>query len=637
MPDPGTVQDRAVAALASALVPHEFGGPRPADLAAAARPLLGAQPADVRAGVTAAGTALALAALARHGRPLHRLQPAERAALLAATQRTGPVGGAVLDGVKALLLLVHGGTTNRPEIDAVARRHAPARADASLTISDATELPARLRADVVVVGSGAGGAFAARELARGGLDVLVLEEGERWTVDRIRATGPIERFAGLYRDGGATVALGLPPVALPIGRAVGGTTVVNSGTCYRPPAAVVRTWHEDHGLTLADPERLAARLDDVWSTLGVAPAPDDVLGANARLALAGAEALGWDAAPLRRNAPGCAGSCQCALGCPRNAKAGVHLTALPQACDAGARIVQRLRVDRVTHEHGRATGLQCRDRDGRRVTVAAPLVVVAAGATETPALLRRSDLGGHPRLGRGLSIHPALGVAGTFDAPVHAWRGVLQSVGIEEHHEREGILIEATATPPGMGSMILPGVGEQLLRGIDGETHVAALGAMVDDAPSGVVVGARRPRIGYRLHRDDARRLVRAAGLMAQALLAAGAREVALGGGAPPVRRAADLPDALTRMHVRRLHLAAFHPTGTAAAGSDRGRHPVDPHGRLRGVDGVLVADASILPRCPGVNPQISIMALAAEVAAGAVARSDATRSRGGISAGVDG
>ena len=472
---------------------------------------------------------------------------------------------------------------------------------------------------MVVIGSGAGGAFAARELARAGRDVLVLEEGERWTVQRIRAAGPVERFAGLYRDGGATVALGVPPIPLPMGRAVGGTTVVNSGTCYRPPEAIVRIWQEQHGLALADSERLAARVDDVWSTLGVAPAPEPVLGANARLALAGAAALGWDAAPLRRNAPGCAGSCQCAIGCPRNAKAGVHLTALPQACDAGARIVHGLRVTRVVHRDGRAAGVEGRDASGRRVRVSAPLVVVAAGATETPGLLRRSGLGRHPRLGRGLSIHPAMGIAGTFAEPVHAWRGVLQSVGIEEHHAREGILIEATATPPGMGSMVLPGVGQELLDGIAAESHIASLGAMVDDAPSGRVVGDGRPRILYRLHPDDARRLIRAAGYMAQALLAAGAESVMLGGGAPDVRRVSDLPAALERMTPRRLHLAAFHPTGTAAAGSDAARHPVDAHGRLRGAEGVLVADASILPRCPGVNPQVSIMALAAEVAARAI------------------
>lgn len=612
---PASLTDRSARALASALLPPEAGGPPPGDVAAATAILLDAQPPTSRAGLAAGGVALAAAAWLRHGRPLSAIGPEERSDLLRALGAAGPAGAAALDGLKALLLLAHGARSHAGEIGEVGTRHPPARDDGRLDLRDAAEEPSRHEVDVVVVGSGAGGAFAARALARAGRRVLVVEEGEHWPVARIRATDPLRRFAGLYRDGGATVALGAPPVALPMGRAVGGTTVVNSGTCYRPPEDVVARWHREHGLALADPSALDPRLADVEETISVAPAPVDVIGRNAQLALAGAQALGWQAAPLRRNAPGCAGSCQCAIGCPRAAKAGVHLTALPQACAAGARILSRLRVDRVLHERGRATGVAGRDATGRRVEVRARLVVVAAGATETPALLRRSGLGRHPRLGENLSIHPALGVGGRFAEPVHAWRGVLQSVGIEELHAREGILIEATATPPGMGSMVLPGVGRELVRRIDDAAHLASLGAMISDRPSGRVLGARRPVVAYRLDREDGRRLVRALGAMAEMLLAAGAEEVELGGGAPPVRRRDEIASALAAIDPRRLHLAAFHPTGTAAGGDDPARHPCDPEGRLRGVDGVVVADASLLPECPGVNPQVSIMAMAMGVA----------------------
>jgi hypothetical protein len=610
------VPERALCSLASALLPEEAGGPPATAVAAATETLLARQPMGARVGVMAAGLALEAMALARHQRPLAQLDAGRRAALLASMGRTGAPGAAALDGVKALLLLAYGATANRGEIDAVARSGPPARRDAELDLLDAIQAPPQLRGDAVVVGSGAGGAFAARELARRGLSVLIAEEGERWGVERFRSSGPVERFAGLYRDGGATVALGLPPVALPIGRAVGGTTVVNSGTCYRPPSNVVECWHERHGLALAEPTSLAEWLDDVERTLGVARAPDDTLGRNARIALEGARALDWESSPLRRNAPGCAGSCQCAIGCPRNAKAGVHLNALPQACVAGARIIARLRVDRVLTEDGHAAGVTGHAPDGRRIELRAPLVVIAAGATETPPLLRRSGLGRHPQLGRNLSIHPALGVTGTFEEPVHAWRGVLQSVGIEELHEREGILIEATGTPPGMGAVAYPGVGASLLQRMARADHVATLGGMVADAPAGRVLGRHRPLIVYRLARADARRLVHAIDAMAQVLFAAGAFEVDLGGGQAPVRSAAELSAAVARIEPQRLRLAAFHPTGTAAAGRDPARHPADSHGRLRGVRGVLIADASLLPACPGVNPQLSVMALAAAVAA---------------------
>jgi choline dehydrogenase-like flavoprotein len=485
-----------------------------------------------------------------------------------------------------------------------------------MNLTPASEWPPTASCDAIVIGSGAGGAFAARELARAGLDTVIVEEGERWTVDRIRSSHPLDRFASIYRDGGTTMAFGNPPIALPLGRAVGGTTVINSGTCYRPPAPVARAWHEDHGLAIANPELLGPRIADVEATIGVAPAPMDVLGRNGELALEGAAALDWQSAPLRRNAPGCRGACQCAIGCPNNAKGGVHLNALPQSCEAGARIISGLHVKQVLVEGGRAMGVAARRTDGSEVRISAPLVVVAAGAIPTPPLLRRSGLGRHPRLGRNLSIHPATGITASFEEKVIPWEGVMQSVGIEELHEREGILMEATSTPPGMGAVSAPGYGTHLLRRLDRAANTATLGAMIADAPSGRVFGARAPIVSYRLAKADELRLAKAVGAMTRVMLAAGATDVELGGGAPAVRSESEIEGAVERLDVRRLRLAAFHPTGSVAAGSDPARHPVDPEGRLRGIDGVWVADGSVLPSCPGVNPQVSIMAIAAGVGA---------------------
>lgn len=605
----------ALAGFIAALLPPESGGPDPDRVAAVARQMIDRMPATSRVGVGASLAGLEALALATGGRRLGAMAPEQRRRLLGRASR---LGGPVLDAVKSIAMLANGAESFAAEIALVGSAHAPSRPDPELNLVAAAEWPKRSRCEAIVIGSGAGGAFAARELARAGLETVIVEEGERWDSARLRAAHPLERFAGIYRDGGATMALGDPPIALPMGRAVGGTTAINSGTCYRPPLRVATAWHEREGLALAEPGPLGERLADVEETIGVAPASLDVLGRNGELALAGAAALGWEAAPLRRNATGCRGACQCAIGCPNNAKGGVHLNALPQACEAGARIVSGLHVDRVLVERGRATGVEARCPDGRRVRISAPIVVVAAGAIPTPPLLRRSGLGGHPRLGRGLSIHPALGVTASFEEEVVPWRGVMQSVGIEELHERDGILIEATSTPPGMGAVAAPGYGRHLVERLAGASHTATIGAMIGDAPAGRVFGRRAPLITYRLTREDRARLVRADGAVARVLLAAGAREVELGGGAPTVRSEAEIDVALEQLDVRRLRLIAFHPTGTAAAGADPSRHPVDPHGRLRGVDGVWVADASILPSCPGVNPQVSVMALAAGVGAAA-------------------
>ncbi|HWH31955.1 MAG TPA: GMC family oxidoreductase [Egibacteraceae bacterium] len=601
--------------LCATLLPPEHGGPDPSVLAGQVAAYLDAAPGRVRLGMLAAAAALDGLALASRRRRLVDLAPGERVRVLESLASRSPEVEQALLGLKAAVLLVAGTEQYRDELNREAGATDLANPEPELDVVPASDWPDGVTADVVVVGSGAGGAMAARTLARAGMRVLVLEEGRRWSVEEFRTGHPLERFAGLYRDAGTTTALGRPPVVLPIGRAVGGTTVVNSGTCYRTPAAVQDAWRAKGVAT----EDFEARLDEAEATFKVAPAPLDVLGRNGHLALAGARALGWQAAPLRRNAPGCGGCCQCAIGCPRNAKYGVHLNALPQACEAGARIVSDAHVTRIVVEGGRAAGVRARRPDGSEFTVRAPRVVMACGTTESPHLLWRSGLGSHPEVGRHLAIHPAIGIAGRFAEPVVAWKGVLQSAGVEEFHHSDGILIEATSTPPGMGSVTLPGYGVELLRELDQADHLATIGALVADDGNGRVVGRRggRKLIRYDLGERDAGRLRKAVTVMGELLLAAGAEEILTGiPGVPAARTVEGLRDAVWDVPARRLHLAAFHPTGTLAMGADAQRYPVDPGGRLRGVDGVWVADGSILPSSPTVNPQITIMALALGVAA---------------------
>ncbi len=604
-----------LAGVSSALLPPEEGGPDPVRMGYLAHSYLRQAPRAVRAATKLGIASLEILSRLKHQRGLRSLDPATRARLVEQLDEH-PVTAQALRGLKALLLLSYGAERHRGEIFTTAGSHPPVRADPELNVLSSGRAPSRLTADAVVVGSGAGGAVAALRLAQKGMSVVVLEEGRSHNVEEFRRAHPLARFASLYRDAGTTVALGSPPIALPLGRGIGGTTLVNSGTCYRTPEDVLDRWVSRHRLEIADRSQLAPHFEEVERMLGVEPAPMDVMGRNGKLVLEGARKLGLGGAPLLRNAPGCKGSCQCAIGCPNNAKAGVHLSVLPEACAQGATIVSEARAERVLVESGRAVGVLASRPDGSQFRIESPRVVVAAGAVETPPLLRRSGLGKHPKLGKNLTIHPAFAVIGLFEEEVVPWRGVLQSVGIDTYHKERGILMEATSAPPGMSSAMLPGWGGELVRQVESMTRTATLGAMIADRPQGVVHGKSRPVVTYRLHKDDARRIAWGIVECARVLEAAGARGfIAPVAGMAPVESVKALEDELADLDFRRLHLAAFHPVGTAAAGGLPERHPTDGSGALRGAEGVWVCDASVLPECPTVNPQVTIMALASAIA----------------------
>ncbi len=489
-------------------------------------------------------------------------------------------------------------------------------------------------ADVVIVGSGAGGAVAAATLAEAGLDVLVLEAGDHHDRDTYPADR-LDAIRSLYRGAGLTIAAGRPPIVVPVGRVVGGTTVVNSGTCFRAPEAVLDDWAKRFGIDWAG--ELDADFAEAEETLRVRALDPATMGRNGQLAMEGAAAIGASGGPIARNAGGCDQCSSCPFGCPIDAKRGMHVSYLPRAVAAGARVRAGVEARRILVEDGRAVGVECRvggDGPGRAspaggvgptggvaesarpFTVRARRAVIAAGgALGTPELLLRSGLG-NAAVGRNLHVHPACWVGARYAEEVRGWDGVMQSYYVDEW-ERRGVLLEATFTPPAFGGAWLAGSGAEHQRALLGLGHVGSIGVQITDRSQGRVrLGPDGVRMAYDLTREDADRAVYGIARAAEIHFAAGATEVYPNLARVPVLRPGDLP----RFEARRfkpaeLRLEGFHPMGTARIAADPRQGACAPDGSLHGTAGLYVADASLFPTALGVNPMMTIIAFAKQVA----------------------
>jgi choline dehydrogenase-like flavoprotein len=468
------------------------------------------------------------------------------------------------------------------------------------------------RCDVVVVGSGAGGAAAARSLSEAGLSVIVVEEGGYYDSSTY-TTDPVEALPNLYRDAGMTVCAGRPAIPMPVGRCVGGTTVINSGTCFRGPADVLGRWREEYGIGWAT--ELDGEFEEVERALDITPLPAGRVGRNAELCRIGADALGASNHPIARNAGDVVCCASCPTGCAIDAKRAMHVSELPRAVAAGCRIRARAKVREVIVESGRAVGVRC----SAGYEVRARAVVLAGGALGTPELLLSQGLANSSGLvGRRLRIHPACWVGAVYDEPVRGWDGVMQSWAVDEWNDR-GLFLEATFTPLSFGGQWLPGAGPAFKERLEKFGHLGVIGVHLSDRSEGrVAVGGRRSRITYKLTGDDAAALRFGIARAADVHFAAGAREVYPQIGRVGTLRPGEQERVIGqgRFRPHELRLEAFHPMGTARMGSDPTRSVVAPSGQTHDVPGLWIADGSLFPTSLRVNPMVTIMAFARRVAA---------------------
>lgn len=493
-----------------------------------------------------------------------------------------------------------------------------------------------LECDVVVVGSGAGGGVVAGLLAEAGRSVVVLEKGENPAAEKFTQVEG-DMLNTFYLDAGLmmTQSGSLPILA---GSALGGGTVINYTTSFPLPAPAREEWARRSGLGLFTSARFDESLARVAERIGVTtafsdPAPrDEILERGCR-------ALGWHVDVIPRNVRRCKQGLECGYcgyGCRHGAKGSTAATYLADAARAGARLVVRCEVDRVLTQAGRATGVVARVRraDGTvaALSVRARAVVVACGSIYTPALLARSGLA-NPAIGRGLRLHPATAVAGIFPERVEPWTGSIQtrySDQFADQHEGYGVKFE---TAPMHFALPASAFGWEGARRYEEDIvrlgNLSIAGVLLRDRDPGRVVTGRdgRPRVHYELSGFDTGHLREGLRGAARVLAAAGATEI-FSVQQPPARCRPGAGDWLggfgSAMDARgygrcRMSFITFHQMGSCTMGADPETSVVGECGESHDIRGLYVADASTFPASSGVNPMITIMAIADHVARGMI------------------
>ncbi len=484
------------------------------------------------------------------------------------------------------------------------------------------------QADVCVVGSGAGGSVVAKELAERGLRVVLLEEGGAYSTVNYNQR-PADMTAMMYRDGAANFALGLPPIMLPLGKCIGGTTTINSGTCFRTPEATVEKWVAEYGCQGLNYEDLIPYLDKVENEISVSELSEDVLGNIYKVVKRGAEKIGVECKPLRHNAKGCEGAGICQWGCPRGAKQSMEVSYVPKALKAGAVVYANCKVTKLDVLAGKVQGVHgvfvnpANNKKSHKIQVRAKVVCLAMGTMITPAFLLKQGLANSTSgwVGKGLSMHPCGRVVAEMDEEVNGHHGVSQG-GYVDGWSHEGINLEGIFIPPNLLTAAMPGVGMAHKYNAKHYRNMAAFGAMICDSTRGRVF---RGLLGmpfmawYSMNREDARKLQKAVACTVEIFLAAGARRVFTGAHPMPVISNSDDLERFCKLDIKPWQweeIFAFHPLGTCRMGNDPRKSVVNLNLESHEIKGLFIPDGSPFPTPLGVNPQVTIMTFATRAAA---------------------
>lgn len=493
-----------------------------------------------------------------------------------------------------------------------------------------------LEADVVIVGSGAGGGVTAEILTLAGLDVLILEEGPLKSSSDFKMR-EAQAYPTLYQEGAARKTRD-KNINILQGRTVGGSTVVNWTSSFRTPEDTLGYWQATFGLSDYSKEALAPWFETMEQRLHVARwevPPNE----NNSLLARGAEKLGVPTETIRRNVNGCWNLGYCGMGCPTNAKQSMLVTTIPSALDHGARLLHHARAwqlafkgDKVDHLTVHAMAADGLAPTGKTITLRAKHYVLAGGAINNPGLLLRSKAPDpHGLVGRRTFLHPTVASAALFEHKVEGYAGAPQSVYSDHFLHRDavdgpvGYKLEVPPQHPVLMSTTLQGFGQSHADLMRQFPHVHTMLALLRDGfnhdSAGGAVGLNDyglPVLDYTITPAVWDGVRRALLTMAEMQFAAGAKSVL------PVHEQAQQYTSWEQakaainalpMQDHLMRVVSAHVMGGCGMASDPSKGVTDGNGRYYGVANLSVHDGSLFPTSIGANPQLSIYGITARLA----------------------
>lgn len=481
-------------------------------------------------------------------------------------------------------------------------------------------------ADVCVIGSGAAGAIIANKLAKEGKSVILLEKGGYFDAEDMNQR-EVDMMPLLWKNGGANFVDNLR-IVIAQGQCLGGSTVINDAVCFKPPHIVREQWRQ-LGVNISDSQWDKA-LDKVWSALGVAKVKNYELNENNKMLKKACKAKNYKASANDRNCKDCMQCGFCHIGCHYETKQDMLVTYIRDALrssQTNIRIFCNCAVNTITYSDGIVDGVQGDFVDRQtgqvkfKIRVNAKVVVISAGAIASSQLLLKNSIA-VDRAGKGMTFHPASFLLGKFDKEINAYDGIpmaytCHEFGVTNGVKKGGFLIESIFLPTFQFALGVPSFGTEHQLFMKDYTHYTMAGVMIrDDSPIGTVTltASGSPKVHYVPSAEDIKNLAKGLKVLAEMWLDAGASEVI--SGHEDVVRLSSKQDIQRLVHAVEsnpdgLQLASAHPQGGNRMGKDPTKCVVDSNCKVHGFDNLFLCDASVFPTAVGVNPQITIMALA--------------------------